>query len=56
MLHDHSFSQRNKTAERAVGLGIEGDREQGWIKLEKGGVGNIGEGLCNSVLGPLSQL
>ena len=27
MWSDHLFSQRNKTAERAVGLGVGGDRE-----------------------------
>ena len=29
---DHPFSQRNKTAERTVGLGVGGDRqvEGGW--------------------------
>ena len=43
MLHDHSFSQRNKTAERAEEVGVEGDREEGdWTKFEKNGVGNIG--------------
>ena len=40
MWHDHSFSQRNRTAERAVELGVGGDREergvgQTWL-------GNIG--------------
>ena len=34
MWHDHSFSQRNKTTERAVGLGVGADREG----REEGGV------------------
>ena len=45
MWRDHPFSQRNKTTERAVGVGVGGDKEEGggggWTKFEKGGVGNI---------------
>ena len=41
MWPDHLFSQRNKTAERAVGLGVGGDREGrgggGWTNFEEGG-------------------
>ena len=36
---NHSFSQRNKTTERAVGVGIGGDRAgrvRGWINFEEG--------------------
>ena len=63
MWPDHLFSQRNKTAERAVGLGAGGDREGGGggggTNLEEGGqamkgglhkVGRLGD------LGPLFQL
>ena len=33
----------NETTERAVGLGVGGDRKEGsWTKFEKGVVGNIG--------------
>ena len=45
MWRDHTFSQRNKTTERVVGVGV-GDNRAGrrdWTKFEKGrGVGNIG--------------
>ena len=41
MWRDHPFSQRNKTAERAVGVGVGDDREKFGQNLEKGGVGNI---------------
>ena len=37
---DHPFSERNKTAERTVGLGVGGDRQVGGgggSNLEKGG-------------------
>ena len=34
MCWDHPFSQRNKTTERAVGVGVGGDRE-GWTKFVK---------------------
>ena len=48
MWNDYWFSQRNKTTERAVELGVGGDREGGqtisetkfgrsWTKFEKGG-------------------
>ena len=61
MWPDHLFSQRNKTAERAVGLGVGGDREgrEGWTNFEevgqamKGGLHKVG-GLGD--LGPLFQL
>ena len=40
---NHPFSQRNKRTERAVGLGVEGDRERGvGQNFKKGGVENIG--------------
>ena len=39
MLHDHSFSQRNKATKRAVGLEVGG----GVAKFEKKKVGHIGE-------------
>ena len=35
MWHDHPFSQRNKIAERAVGVGVGDNRETGWTKIEK---------------------
>ena len=42
MWRNNPFSQRNKTIERAVGVGVGGDRG-GWTKFEKGEeVGNIG--------------
>ena len=35
---DHPFSQKNKTIERAVGVGVGGDRERGvGQNLKKGG-------------------
>ena len=39
-------SQRNKTTERAVSVGVGVDREEGlglggWTKFEKGGLGNF---------------
>ena len=44
---NHPFSQKNKTTERAVGVGVGDDREgggggRGWTKFEKGEVANIG--------------
>ena len=44
MRHNHSFSQRNNATEKAMGVGVGGDREErgGWTKFEKRGVGNIG--------------
>ena len=43
MWHNHPFSQRNKTTERAVGLGVWMRQGKGiWTKFEKVGVGNIG--------------
>ena len=50
MWHDYPSSQTKMPTERAVGVGVGGDREVGlgvvWTKLEKGvwGVGNIGGG------------
>ena len=38
---DHLFSQRNKAAELAVGMGVGGNSEGGWTKFEKWGLGNI---------------
>ena len=39
---DHPFSQRNRTTERAVRVGVGGDREAGrkggWAKFEKEGL------------------
>ena len=45
---DHTFSQKNKTTERAVGWGVGGKRVRGesWTKFEqnlKKGRGNIGD-------------
>ena len=41
MWHNHPFSQRNKTTERAVGVGVGGKREWGGggigQNLKKGG-------------------
>ena len=46
MWHNHSFSQRKKITERAVGVGVGCDRKVGvGAKFEKGGGGggsNIG--------------
>ena len=42
MWRDHRFSGRNKTPEITVGVEVGGDRQGGWEKFEKGGVGNIG--------------
>ena len=43
MWHNHPFSQRNKTTERAVGVGVGGNMdERGLGKIWKRGVGNIG--------------
>ena len=66
MWHDHPFSQRNKTTERAVGVGVGGDREEqgragkggrvGGQDLKKGSRQYIG-GLYKIVgVGPLYQL
>ena len=44
---DHAFSQRNRTTERTVWVGVAGNREVegggNWTKFEKrgGGIGNI---------------
>ena len=54
-------SQRNKTTERAVSVGVGVDREEGlglggWTKFEKGGLGNVGGGLHKiRGLGPLCR-
>ena len=39
MWRDHSFSQRNKTTEKAAGVEVEGDRVGGgdWTKSENRG-------------------
>ena len=37
MWHDHPFSQRNKTTERALGLWVGGNRKGGWTQFKKGG-------------------
>ena len=43
MWHNHSFIQRNKATEKAVGVGVGDDMERrGWTKFEKEGVGSIG--------------
>ena len=39
MWRDHPFSQRNKTTERAVGVGVGGNKEEG------GGGGGVGQNL-----------
>ena len=38
-VHMYPFSQRNRTTERIVGIGVLSDREvgEGWTKFEKGG-------------------
>ena len=42
MWHDHWFSQWKKTTERAVGVGVGGDRGGGVGKIwKRGGVGNV---------------
>ena len=33
---DHPFSQRKKTTESVVGVGVGGNREGGWTTFEKG--------------------
>ena len=42
MWSDHPFSQRNRTTERTVKVGVGGDRGVGgqgsWTKFEKGGL------------------
>ena len=45
MWHDHPFSQRNKTPERAVDVGVRGDTERG------GGGGRFGQNLKMRVVG-----
>ena len=44
--HDHPISQRNKTTERTVGVGVGSDRDIGtggaWRKFEKRGGGGQG--------------
>ena len=40
--HDHPFGQRNKTTERAVGVGIGSNREVGLDKIRKRGPHKIG--------------
>ena len=57
--HNHPFSQRNKTKERAVGVGDGDNREgwRGWTKFEKGeGVGNIGGGGIHKIRGVRTPL
>ena len=41
MWHDHQFSQRNRTTEGTVGVGVGGDRELG------GGGQNVKRGVKN---------
>ena len=38
MWHDHPFSQRNRTTEIPVGMGVGDDRKvgEGWTKFENG--------------------
>ena len=38
---DHPFSERNKTAERTVGLGVGGDRQVGGGGGSKSGKGRL---------------
>ena len=35
MWHDHPFSQRNRTTEKAVGMEVRGDREAGERGFDK---------------------
>ena len=53
MWNDHPFSQRRRTTERIVRVGVGGDREvMGWRTLEKrAGVGNIGGGGLHKIGG-----
>ena len=58
---NHPFGQRNKATERAVRVGVGGNRGGGWTKFEKGGrVGNMGwgGGGLHKIVGfkPLCQL
>ena len=58
---DHLFSQRNKAAELAVGMGVGGNNGPPplWTKFEKRGLGNIGEVGLHKIGGsrtPLCQL
>ena len=48
MWHNHPFSQRNKTAERAVVVVVVvgGGERGGWTKFGKRGIGNIGGIVC----------
>ena len=56
MWHDHPFSKRNKTTERAVGVGVEHNRKEGG-HLKKGGGRQYGGGLHKiGGLAPLCQL
>ena len=48
MWHDHSFSQRNRTTERTVGVAVRGGRVVGMGRvvgqnLKKEGVDNMGD-------------
>ena len=64
MWRDHPFSQRNRTIERAVGVGVGRDKEVGggavgWTKLEKkewGGGEEIGGGGGLNKIGGLAPL
>ena len=60
MWRDQPISQRNKTTERAVGVGIGGDREGGGVgqnlKRGSGGLGNIGGDLHKIVGGVRTPL
>ena len=61
MLCDHPFSQRNRTTEGTVGMGVGSDREVGgggWTKFEKNGKGRQYIGGLHKItrLAPLCQL
>ena len=57
MWHNHPFSQRNKTTERAVGVGVGGNMEErGLGKIWKREVGNIGVFYKIGGIGHLCQL
>ena len=45
-VHMYPFSQRNRTTERTVRIGVLSDREvgEGWTQFEKGWLGNVGGG------------
>ena len=61
MICDHPFSQRNRTTEGTVGMGVGSDREVGggdWTKFEKKGRGRQYIGGLHKItrLAPLCEL